>query len=348
MAKTKEYTRLPGKGRSGLITIETLWAGENHLLAIFNRRFSEEYKRFYFNDIQAVITQKTHNGKIINIVLGLLIAFFSLFLLPGWSGFPGVMTGFLLLLLMINLLRGPTCHTYIRTAIQTERIPSLHRLRTAEKVMDRLKPLIEKAQGALRREDIVAAPPVFYRPMQPSRPATVISQDRGNVHVVLFGILLLSGVISIYELFLNNRFLVALSYGSFFGVSITLIIAIIRQHNSSIKKSIQNLTWITLLFIIISASYTIVVSFSLFVRHLMAGPDMGVIEHYDFPFTSFQAAMDPLGNPWLFAAYLMRIAGCLLLGFLGLCLIRKGASAPQGQGDKTPTGPDAAGAPPQR
>src|SRR6185503_16307515 len=54
----KVYRRLPGR-ESGLLSYSRLWLGPDHLLLARTTFFSEEYKRFYFRDIQAIVMRKT-------------------------------------------------------------------------------------------------------------------------------------------------------------------------------------------------------------------------------------------------------------------------------------------------
>ena len=89
-----------------LIGKYALYQGIDHLLLVFGRMGVEDYKRFYFNDIQAIITRKTTAGKMINIFLGLFFLFFgALSYWIGEGGFIlfGFIDGFLLILLVINL-----------------------------------------------------------------------------------------------------------------------------------------------------------------------------------------------------------------------------------------------------
>ena len=145
---------MPGK-KSSFIGYNTLWLGEDRLLWIVSNRFSEDYKRFHYGDIQSVITRKTVTGKIHNLFLGLFCAFFVLIAyLIGEepSRFFWIIAGVFLLSLLINWFGGPTCVCNIQTAVQTVKLPSLHRLKTAQKALKRLRPLIEKAQGELSPE----------------------------------------------------------------------------------------------------------------------------------------------------------------------------------------------------
>jgi hypothetical protein len=55
---------------------------------------------------------------------------------------------------LLNLWRGPTCVTHIKTAVQTEKLPPWNRLRGARKEMKRIRPLILQAQGELSAEEL--------------------------------------------------------------------------------------------------------------------------------------------------------------------------------------------------
>jgi len=57
---------------------------------------------------------------------------------------------------LINNLLGPSCICSLRTAVQTEELSSLNRLRRARKVLNRIRPLIAAAQGELSPEEIPA------------------------------------------------------------------------------------------------------------------------------------------------------------------------------------------------
>ena len=147
----KKYRRLPGLGR-GMIGIARLWLGRDHLLAVHSTGYSEDYKRFYFRDIQAIITRKTEFGKIVNAGL---VCLSIVFLAPALAAsgalqlFLGICAAILVLALLVNWGRGPTCVCHIRTAVQTENLPSLNRLHTVRKVLAILRPVVEKAQSTL-------------------------------------------------------------------------------------------------------------------------------------------------------------------------------------------------------
>ncbi len=52
-----QYVQLPGAYR-GFFRKASLWEGIDHVLSVSGTRFSDEYRRFYYRDIQALIVEK--------------------------------------------------------------------------------------------------------------------------------------------------------------------------------------------------------------------------------------------------------------------------------------------------
>jgi len=173
--KYKRLTRDRAAGRFIAFTFtqtrSSLWLGDDHILFVENSGFTETYKRFYFRDIQTIGLQQTKRGRIWNIILGIFTAIFLaiiITMLPKsspahWSGDTiagGVALGSIwalfVLILMLNVFAGPTCKSFIRTAVQTEEIPSFCRLRQTRKVLAKIRPLIVAAQGQITVEEVSA------------------------------------------------------------------------------------------------------------------------------------------------------------------------------------------------
>ena len=157
------YRRLPGTGFGAFERIK-LYRGPDHLLLVASSGYSESYKRFYFRDIQAFIVHRTKVGMIWNLVLSLVSAPSLLFatalltrLGAGDLG-PGIFWAITAVLagvpLLINIVRGPTSRCHIRTAVQTRSLPSLNRLRRAQKVIAQLRPFIEAAQEPMSSAEL--------------------------------------------------------------------------------------------------------------------------------------------------------------------------------------------------
>jgi hypothetical protein len=158
--KYKRLTRARPRARVAIISTgnSSLWLGPDHLLCIDSNGYTENYKRFYFRDIQAFIVRRTDGYKYASLVLGLI----GLVL-----GIIGAVTsdsvgrailfyiaGFFWFCMFLNLLFGPTTVCCLQTAVQIEFLPSIRRLRKARKIIDLLRPLIAMAQGELAPEEI--------------------------------------------------------------------------------------------------------------------------------------------------------------------------------------------------
>ena len=146
------YRSLPGRGSSAIARTR-LWEGPDHLLFVTSWPTGEGYRRFFFRDIQALVIRRTSRRMWINITL-FVLALITVSPILAFSDrgsasltASGIVGGFWLLLVLRNSLLGPGCETHIQTAIQTERISSLCRLRTAHKVLARIQPHILAAQS---------------------------------------------------------------------------------------------------------------------------------------------------------------------------------------------------------
>jgi hypothetical protein len=161
----KEYQRLPGKGRrkKSIIGFSRLYLGKDHLLGVYNAAYTEDYRRFYFKDIQAiVVAANSRRERLAAIYCGtalflLLIAFWKG---GNWSTFFMILAVLFLVNVAINWHRGPTCTCRLYTAASREDLPSLGRIKNANEVIEILRPLIAESQGRLTARGIMtgAAP----------------------------------------------------------------------------------------------------------------------------------------------------------------------------------------------
>lgn len=275
--KPKEYTRLPGHNRSAFaisgVARCSLWAAKDHVLYVANEGYSEEYRRFYYRDIQAIIVRKTVTGAVGSAILSIISTGLLLWLLYGvnedWDIAGLVVLGFtaglFIIPLLVNMFRGPTCATFMRTAVQTERIHSLNRLRTAMKAVRRLREPIEEVQGQFAAELVPkmeeetarleeeearrkAAAAATAKAKAASRP---LKPHRGQVHRILFAFLLADFCHNCLQLHFTdpNLFLVDVALGV--GVVVTAVIALIRQNRTTLWTGIKVVTWATLPYLVI-------------------------------------------------------------------------------------------------
>lgn len=161
-ATTQHYERLPGIGH-GFGTYGTLYLGEDHLLSVTTMGYSQEYKRFYFHDIQAIIIRRTILGRTWSLAWAGCALILTMLILNATETFTqqllGGILGICLVGLAINTALGPTCVSHIRTAVQSERLPSLRRLRKTMLIVNRLQPLIATAQSTWPQPPASSASP---------------------------------------------------------------------------------------------------------------------------------------------------------------------------------------------
>lgn len=146
----RTYKRLPGRNFLPFNSA-SLWEHEDHLLMVQSHFVFESYRRFFYRDIQAIIICRTKSGLFMSLVPGLIAGalgapapFFGL-----RAGIVlGVLAGLFLLVSLVQLARGPTCRCVLRTAVQTQELPSLGRLRAAHRVLRRIQPKIVSVQQA--------------------------------------------------------------------------------------------------------------------------------------------------------------------------------------------------------
>jgi len=169
MARIKEFIKLPGKR---ILTLgfarNSLWLGKDHLLHVINRGYTEEYRRFYYRDIQAILVRETSIGKTFSIILGIIAGVSLFFLALGWfvwkwetfALIPMAIAAFLwIVLFLVQIASGPTCICHLRTAVQFEHLPSLRRVRTARKAIAMLRHRVEAVQGPFATEAPLSVQP---------------------------------------------------------------------------------------------------------------------------------------------------------------------------------------------
>ncbi|MGO9227648.1 MAG: hypothetical protein ACLQKA_00360 [Bryobacteraceae bacterium] len=154
----ERYRKLPGR-RRGFLFGSSVWLGPDHLLLVKSARFREEYKRFYFRDIQAIVTANAPR-------LHISTRFLLIAVLWLWAlGTVGVMerehpagssiewipwaVAAVLLVAWIYISAGWSCRCRIYTAVSSEPLPSLYRTWTARRFLKKVEPYLAQAQGVI-------------------------------------------------------------------------------------------------------------------------------------------------------------------------------------------------------
>jgi hypothetical protein len=173
------YRRLPGTGTGALERVK-LYLGPDHLLMVSSSGYTENYKRFYFRDIQAITLCKSLRGQVWNGIWGFM-AFVAAIIALQVTGVAlviwSVIAGVFLLLLGINVGAGSTCVCRIQTAVQTRTLTSLNRVRSARKVLAQLRALIETSQDPISNEELALRLDQIRRGpfSSPAQPASLVN-----------------------------------------------------------------------------------------------------------------------------------------------------------------------------
>jgi hypothetical protein len=257
------YKRLAGRGHRGralgfLFSRCHLFLGSDHILSVESTGYTERYKRFYFDDIGAILTEETTRGNAWKVVLLVLVMFWTGLAYVLGSGTGRIVTGSLaaisLLALIVHFVRGPTCRCFIYTAVQKEELPSLNRVWVAEKVIARLKSLIEAAQGVVDPEVLaaqVADPRVAGDLPEPQTHAaeSVVIHNRvrhydGTMHLIAFLLLLVDGLLSVLSLIHHVPLLAFVSIPLSLTYSILIVVALVRQQGTDVPPMVRTVAWI--------------------------------------------------------------------------------------------------------
>jgi hypothetical protein len=325
--ETSIYRRLPGKKKGFLIGYHTLWQGSDHLLQIYSRLGVEDYKRFYFNDIQAIIVCPTAAGKIQNLILGVLAGLFGLLSViagGGLSFFFTIISGALAFILLINFFKGPTCETYLMTAVQTEKLHALHRIKIAQPVMDQLRSFIEQRQGRIDPEAVDRLS-VRIRPAGAHTPHTLPNDgqpihrqpkhEKGRVHLLLFALLVLEGLMAAAGFLARHVVLTLMSSGIMMLSGICVVLALVKQHESNLKPTLRTLTWAALGWVCFSFAVGYIINVGLAFRH------PGILQNQWELFKLFSSST-PWENPLMLIAGIVDLSGAAFIGIPGLLILK--------------------------
>ena len=149
----ERYRKLPGH-RRGFLFGSSVWLGSDHLLLVKSARFREEYKRFYFRDVQAIVVAKARRFHISTRAAA--IAALWLFALAPIHGLERNLQAWfwaagsaalVVAWVFFSAARGCRCRIY--TAVSSEELPSLYCIDTARRFLEKVEPYLAQAQGVI-------------------------------------------------------------------------------------------------------------------------------------------------------------------------------------------------------
>ncbi|NQU40668.1 MAG: hypothetical protein HQ523_11995 [Lentisphaerae bacterium] len=336
------YTRLAkGRRASGLVvaTRQSLWLGEDHLLVVNNHGYTEDYKRFYFAQVQGVVLHQTPGGTLRMGLLLFVLLGSTLTLLPGLIfGWPatmnwvtGSLTGICAALLLIGQVKGPTCSCTIHTAVQSHRLHALHRLRHAVPALQQLRECIELVQGPLDPAQLTQIMMDGTPPLAGSRTRTAergrkpqLRAIKTTTHAAVFVLLLGDCIHSAIRITQSGIALLAIGMLTGTALTVLTVLALVRQQNSTLPLSVRRTTWFAAGHLGICQAIGMVYAIICAISHPETSGD-------SWNRMKAMAAIQALESPGLMAILIYAIIASLVIGATGLRLLERhriAASAP--------------------
>ncbi|HUA17439.1 MAG TPA: hypothetical protein VMB25_01760 [Bryobacteraceae bacterium] len=242
------YRRLPG--RAGVFIRHSLWMGPDHLLRVRANPFAEEYRRYYFKDIQAlVLTELAHPAAYF---LYTFSAFFAiLFVALISSGHPAWATLCALSALLLFWLgvRIPDCATRILTRVSSDRLPSLKKLPSTRKALAIVHAGIAQTQGELDAAALQPHLSAHTAPPPAVSPQPELHRAEDWAHWTLFGCMLFRSVLILLALAFTIRSVAYSLLGDAVGAAVLLagVLALLQQHRAKIARGVHWLVYGSLL-----------------------------------------------------------------------------------------------------
>jgi hypothetical protein len=328
--KEQDYIKLPGKGfkRGSFLSLSgiraSLWLGKDHVLCIYNKGYEEDYKRFYFRDIQAFVIHQDNRRLLWNIAFGTCALVFAF----GGLTFSAV-SAFFVILMFINWLRGPTCTCSVQTAVSRENLPSLNRVRNANHAIARMSRVIEREQGHLSPEELNhrleeknknifdgAADSGVQNGVRVADSAKGLSVKpySGIIHRALFYALIMSGILTSIDFFHKSVLFTTFQMIWSSGLGILLIIALVKQQGSGLSPWTRRLTWTTL-------GFMCAVSFVIYFIVIFLTFQSRTTIYTTWDYMKMLSSVSPYDNSFLMVIYGISISYCITAGLAGLTFI---------------------------
>jgi hypothetical protein len=309
MTTGSQYRRLPG--RSGLFIRNALWMQPDHVLRVRRYPFSEEYRRYYFTDIQSIVlTELPSTGAYYGYAIAAALVLIAGALASALHYVLAVLCVLMALPVFLISLRRRNCAFFLKTLVSTEELPSLRRINAAHRSVAMLKAEIQRVQGELSPETLDTQ----RASIGPSAAAAVkpdIPHYDGLVHWILFGLVLVRGVIAAIVVagrlygWQLSMFAGALSA----GVLLMALIAAVKQYKTDLARGVRRLVYAVLGWYALSTVASLAVSIYIGILFGSKGPrtpidTSAVLEHPAMRYLQFS-----------------NVAALLLIGCAGLILL---------------------------
>ena len=240
MSSPSMYRHVPGS--SGLFVRKALWFGPDHVLLVTSNVFSEQYRRFYFSDIQAFTAAEIENparfyGWVLAVISGVLTFALASVGHAIWAMLTLIACG----ALIVFAVTRSEMRCTLKTQVSTERLPSIKTRDGARDFVAALRQEIEKAQGALppgalgahqHTTGTIAPPPLHAY--------------RGGVHWATFALMFAVAALTPIRLTMPSAALSNFLAATHLSMVAVAVVAAVRQHGAALSRVVRTVIAITL------------------------------------------------------------------------------------------------------
>jgi hypothetical protein len=246
------YWRLPGS--SGFLFRKSLWLGPDHLLSVSSNVSSQEYRRLYYSEIQAlIVTEVESSARFYGLVFAGIAGAFAVALgvkdhdrqyFLDMQLFWAVTCAIACVGLVVFALTRPKVRCSLKTRAGTQYLPSLKSMERARRVAAILRTEIDKAQGTLTGEVLM------YSPIEAARIPPGFRAYNGWMHHAAFAVMLLSSLLALLRPpGATARVYADVVAGLNMSVFVLACAAAVNQRGSGISQTARmsialSLTWI--------------------------------------------------------------------------------------------------------
>ncbi len=245
--RTSIYRRLTGRKRT-LTGYSQLWLAADHILLVKSSRFVEHYQRFALADIQSIVITHAVEDSRLQIGSAGAAILWTLIALAVTSLFAKIFfvaTGAIgLLIVVLDLARGPRCRCHLYTAVSRELLPPVGRVRTAQKLLSQLRPAIEAVQGAMPADRIPLEAQHSTLPFD--APPPEVPQPPGYLPELLFGLFLADAVLLLVDIRFPRAQLGNALFTTVLGEIVILIFALIRRPGRDPRRVIYGVMMVSI------------------------------------------------------------------------------------------------------
>lgn len=247
MKSGNPYRRLPGS--AGLIVSKRLWLGPDHLLLVSSNVLAQEYRRFYFNDIEAIVLAEIESaarfyGLVFSIMAGVFTVGLAMAGYTFWAIFCAMVCG----ILIVFTRTRPVVRCSLKTRVGTQPLASLKYVNTARRVVAILRAEIEKVQGMLPTDSFASHPHIEAATIPPP-----LDAYKGRMHYATFAAMFVVVALTVFRLNVQSAALANTLAGTHIAMILFAVIAAVKQHGSRIASIARTAVVLTLVWA--TASY---------------------------------------------------------------------------------------------